>query len=109
MHPVDPVLMALPRALAEVFGLPEAIGRTHAAALVERLAGEHMLLILDTCEHLVAACAALVEALLAGCPHLHILATSREPLQAAWAEGAAMTLAQATAVSDPAERQSFQL
>jgi predicted ATPase len=78
---IDPAVV--PRALAEVFGLPEEIGRTHTAALVEYLATEKRLLILDTCEHLIAACAELVEALLAGCPHLHILATSREPIQAA--------------------------
>ncbi len=39
-----------------------------------------VLLILDNCEHLVAACAHLAEALLRGCPRLQILATSREAL-----------------------------
>ena len=39
-----------------------------------------MLLVLDNCEHLLEACAVLVDALLRGCPHMHILATSREPL-----------------------------
>src|SRR5262249_51144011 len=38
------------------------------------------LLLLDNCEHLVAACAALADALLRACPHLSILATSREAL-----------------------------
>jgi predicted ATPase/DNA-binding SARP family transcriptional activator/tetratricopeptide (TPR) repeat protein len=51
---------------------------------VERLA-EHcgkrrMLLILDNCEHVVDAAARLVEELLARCPELTVLATSREPL-----------------------------
>ncbi|MFJ7072825.1 AfsR/SARP family transcriptional regulator [Streptomyces sp. NPDC098781] len=51
---------------------------------VERLA-EHcgkrrMLLILDNCEHVVEAAARLVEELLARCPRLTVLATSREPL-----------------------------
>lgn len=41
-----------------------------------------MLLLLDNCEHLVGAAARLAEALLASCPPLRILATSREPLGA---------------------------
>src|SRR6266566_4376395 len=36
--------------------------------------------ILDTCEHLVQECAELVQRLVAGCPGLHVIATSREPL-----------------------------
>jgi predicted ATPase len=36
--------------------------------------------VLDNCEHLIAACAQLAETLLQACPHLRILATSREPL-----------------------------
>jgi predicted ATPase len=35
---------------------------------------------LDNCEHLLAGVAGLVEPLLAACPELHVLATSREPL-----------------------------
>ena len=38
---------------------------------------------LDNCEHLIQACAELVERLLDGCPNLRILATSREPLRVA--------------------------
>ena len=40
-----------------------------------------MLLILDTCEHQVSDCATLVQLLLARCPWLRIIATSREPLR----------------------------
>jgi predicted ATPase/DNA-binding CsgD family transcriptional regulator/Tfp pilus assembly protein PilF len=40
-----------------------------------------MLLILDTCEHQVGDCATLVQLLLARCPWLRIIATSREPLR----------------------------
>ena len=42
-----------------------------------------MLVVLDNCEHLVGACARLVEGLLAACPNLRVLATSREPLHSA--------------------------
>ncbi|WP_338498420.1 BTAD domain-containing putative transcriptional regulator [Streptomyces sp. SJL17-4] len=50
------------------------------AELVEHCAGRRMLLVLDNCEHLVAAAARLAHVLLTRCPELRILATSREPL-----------------------------
>jgi tetratricopeptide (TPR) repeat protein len=48
--------------------------------LIDQLRGRRGLLILDNCEHLVAWVAGLVQPLLAGCPELHVLATSREVL-----------------------------
>ncbi|WP_328477938.1 AfsR/SARP family transcriptional regulator [Actinoplanes sp. NBC_00393] len=48
--------------------------------LAERLSGRRILLVVDNCEHLVDAVARLTSALLVRCPHLHVLATSREPL-----------------------------
>ncbi|MFJ2785871.1 MULTISPECIES: ATP-binding protein [unclassified Streptomyces] len=50
------------------------------AELVERCAGRRMLLVLDNCEHVVGAVAPLVHTLLAHCPGVTVLATSREPL-----------------------------
>lgn len=50
------------------------------AQLVSSLAGRALLLVLDNCEHLSAAVAALVGELLAECPSLRVVATSREPL-----------------------------
>jgi len=41
------------------------------------------LLVLDNCEHLVVACASLAADLLRSCPDIHILASSREPLNVA--------------------------
>ncbi|MBE1466055.1 BTAD domain-containing putative transcriptional regulator [Kibdelosporangium phytohabitans] len=48
--------------------------------LLEALADRSELVVLDNCEHLVSAVAHLAETLLAACPRLRILATSREPL-----------------------------
>lgn len=48
--------------------------------LVEHCARRRMLIVLDNCEHVVAAAATLAERLLEGCPGLTVLATSREPL-----------------------------
>ena len=49
-------------------------------ALRYRLRSAELLLVLDNCEHLLGACAALAAALLGSCPGLRVLATSREPL-----------------------------
>ncbi|RFC73526.1 BTAD domain-containing putative transcriptional regulator [Streptomyces sp. AcE210] len=50
------------------------------ALLVEYCAARSLLLILDNCEHVIGAAAALAETLLTHCPGLTVLATSREPL-----------------------------
>ncbi|MEU9293338.1 BTAD domain-containing putative transcriptional regulator [Streptomyces sp. NPDC048266] len=50
------------------------------AHLVEHLARRPLLLVLDNCEHVIDAAAALAETLLTHCPQLRVLATSREPL-----------------------------
>lgn len=49
--------------------------------LREHLRGRHLLLILDNCEHLLSGCRDLAQRLLSECPHVRILATSRQPLQ----------------------------
>ncbi|MFJ6595042.1 ATP-binding protein [Streptomyces violaceusniger] len=54
--------------------------RDPRARLIEHCAPRRMLIVLDNCEHLVAAAAHLAESLLAQCPGVTILATSREPL-----------------------------
>ena len=66
--------------VANVLGVQERPGEPLVDTLVEALAGKEMLLVLDNCEHLVEAAARLVDTLLASCPHLKVLATSREPL-----------------------------
>ena len=48
--------------------------------LVRALRDQRVLVVLDNCEHLVDVCARLADAVLAACPHIRILATSREPL-----------------------------
>ncbi len=48
--------------------------------LADVLAGQRSLLVLDNCEHLIEAAATLADGLLARCPGLRVLATSREPL-----------------------------
>lgn len=74
----DPALV--PSAVASVLGLMEDKSRPLADTLAGFLANRRALLLLDNCEHLLDAVAALVGRLLHHCPHLLILTTSRERL-----------------------------
>ncbi|MET0479709.1 MAG: BTAD domain-containing putative transcriptional regulator, partial [Actinomycetota bacterium] len=82
----DPV--DLPQAVLSLFGAreqrllaaPGAIAVAPLDRLVEAIGGRRVLLVADNCEHLVEAVAKLVDHLLARCPRLSVLATSREPL-----------------------------
>jgi non-specific serine/threonine protein kinase len=72
--------MLVPQAVASALGVNEQAGSTLIEALSDHLLHRRTLLVLDNCEHLVVACARLVETLLQACPGLRILATSRENL-----------------------------
>ena len=74
----DPDL--LPATVAAVLDLPEQTARPAVEVLTEYLARRQVLLVLDTCEHLVDACARLVDLLLGAAPGLQVLTTSRQPL-----------------------------
>ncbi len=75
----DPALV--PAATASALGLTLAPQRAALDGLGAQLSQSQALLILDNCEHLVAACAILAEHLLGACSGLRMLATSREPLR----------------------------
>jgi predicted ATPase/DNA-binding SARP family transcriptional activator len=75
----DPALVA--EEAATVVGIQVPAQRSSADALAQHLATRTALIVLDTCEHVIDACALLVEELLRRCPRLTILATSREPLR----------------------------
>jgi predicted ATPase/class 3 adenylate cyclase/DNA-binding CsgD family transcriptional regulator len=74
----DPDLVAITTARA--LGLPDQPGRSPMETLARFVAERQMLVVLDNCEHLLDACAALVLALLGSCPQLKLLTTSREPI-----------------------------
>jgi predicted ATPase/DNA-binding SARP family transcriptional activator/DNA-binding CsgD family transcriptional regulator len=74
----DPTLIAQP--VAQALEVPEHPAQPLAETLAEILRGWELLLILDNCEHLLEATARLVDLLLDSCPHLRIMATSREAL-----------------------------
>ncbi|TCO24474.1 putative ATPase [Kribbella steppae] len=72
---------------SEYVGLPATTiakhfptSRAATERLVEVIADRRVLLVLDNCEHLVHEVAGLVDSMLAACPRLRVLTTSREPL-----------------------------
>jgi predicted ATPase/DNA-binding SARP family transcriptional activator len=69
----------VPGAIAQALGVTESASRPMRATLVEELGEKRTVLILDNFEHLLPA-AGLVSDLLAACPHLRVLATSRASL-----------------------------
>ncbi|MDX6336580.1 MAG: hypothetical protein QOG05_3920 [Streptosporangiaceae bacterium] len=67
--------------VASLIGVDGEAGRPLQDTLADALEMRQALIMLDNCEHLVDACAALCQRLLAGCPELRIVATSQEPLR----------------------------
>jgi predicted ATPase/class 3 adenylate cyclase len=72
----DPILV--PQTVASALNLPEIPGKSIQNSLLDYLRTKRLLLILDNCEHLLEACASLVDLFLRSCPELTILASSRE-------------------------------
>ncbi len=72
---------SLVRTIADLFEVPDEPCCTPTELLVAYLEPRRLLLILDNCEHLISAVAELTEHLLTACPHLRVLATSREALR----------------------------
>lgn len=70
----------LPQTVAGVLGIREQPGRPLLEAIGEYLKSSKILLILDNCEHVAAACADLASALLRSAPDLTVLATSQVSL-----------------------------
>jgi len=74
----DPQLVV--QAAVNALGLQDISPGLSLSKLCRYLAGKHVLLVLDNCEHLLDGCAVLAVTLLKSCPNLRILATSREAM-----------------------------
>ncbi|GIH25490.1 hypothetical protein Aph01nite_38000 [Acrocarpospora phusangensis] len=70
----------LAHAVAAALGLREQSVRPQAEVVADHLAGRRLLLVLDTCEHLIEAARDLAGRILAAAPGVRLLATSRQPL-----------------------------
>jgi predicted ATPase/DNA-binding SARP family transcriptional activator len=74
----DPAIAG--QAVAGQLDVPDTPGQDPVEATAKHLAGQRVLVVVDNCEHLAETVAGLVEYLLAACPALVVLATSREAL-----------------------------
>jgi non-specific serine/threonine protein kinase len=70
----------IPQAVSSALGVREVPGRPLTEVLSDHLRSKRLLLVMDNCEHLIRACATVIERLLRSCPSLKVLATSREAL-----------------------------
>ena len=70
-------------AVGASLGLRSDTDKGMTRRVTEYLSKRSVLLVLDNCEHLIAACAVLANDILQACPHVRVLATSREPLRVA--------------------------
>jgi predicted ATPase/DNA-binding CsgD family transcriptional regulator len=68
---------------ASALGIGEEPGRPLLDTLADAVAARRLLLVLDNCEHLIDACAAVAQRLLDSAPGLSLIVTSREPLRVA--------------------------
>ena len=66
--------------VASCLGITQHAGKSLAESIADALAGRVRLLVLDNCEHVLAAAAQLAELILSRAPEVHIIATSREGL-----------------------------
>ena len=74
----DPALVA--QTVAQVLGVREEAGKPLVQTLIDFLKAKRLLIVLDNCEHVLDACARLTNMLLRNCPHVRVLASSREGL-----------------------------
>ncbi len=91
----------VPDAVAAALDVRALPGQQLADAVVDYLAPRAMLLVVDNCEHLLAATAGLADTLLRSAPELTVLATSREPLRV---PGEVVFRVPSLAIPDPEQR-----
>lgn len=75
-HRSDDVVDAVVRGL----GVRERAGRTQTEVVLDRLAEQAVVLVIDNCEHVLPGVAQLIARLMDGSPQLRVLTTTREPL-----------------------------
>jgi predicted ATPase/class 3 adenylate cyclase/DNA-binding XRE family transcriptional regulator len=68
------------QSIASVLAVREEPNRSLVQTLTDFLRPKKLLLLFDNCEHLISACAQVAGIVLQACPHIQVLATSREPL-----------------------------
>ena len=79
LEPITDESMVVP-AITRVFELRQDANTNLLDTLIRHIGPGRPIIILDNCEHILPAAARLVDELLTHCPHIRIIATSREPL-----------------------------
>jgi predicted ATPase/class 3 adenylate cyclase len=102
LAPLTDAVLVL-QTVAQILSVQEAAGRSLLQSLIERLQAKEMLLVLDNCEHLLAAVATFADALLRALPQLRLLVTSREALTIA---GETVYRVPSLSLPDPNETQT---
>jgi len=67
-------------AICQALGIASQPGRAALEALLDALALQDVVIVLDNCEHLIGGCAKTTDAILRRCTRVHLVITSREPL-----------------------------
>jgi len=94
----DPAMVA--SAVIAALGDPASHATDPMESLVAYLKDKKVLLVIDNCEHLLDVCVPLIDAVVAACPEVTVLATSREPLRMA---GERVVLVPPLGLPDPVE------
>jgi predicted ATPase/class 3 adenylate cyclase len=71
---------AVAPAICQALGIAAQPGRPARETLLDALAPQDVLIVLDNCEHLIGACAKTADVIVRHCPRVHLVATSHEPL-----------------------------
>ncbi len=74
----DPAMV--PQAILAALGRPDVPAQQATSTLIHWLREKRILLLIDNCEHVIDACAQVIDALLRGCRNITVLTTSREAL-----------------------------
>ena len=70
----------IPSTVASIFHVSEAANKTMTEAIVHALKARRALIVFDNCEHVVEPAARLIDAILRSCPHVRVIATTRQGL-----------------------------
>ena len=71
---------AVASTVCRALGISSHPDRPALETLLDALAPQNVLIILDNCEHLIGECARVADAISRRCPLVHLMTTSREPL-----------------------------
>ncbi|WP_165491752.1 BTAD domain-containing putative transcriptional regulator [Egibacter rhizosphaerae] len=100
---------AVPAAVAGALGIQPHGSQDLDAAVVAHLRGLELLLLLDNCEHVLDGASRLVDRIVRACPHVRVLATSRQPLGVVGEQVWPVAPLETAAAGDPSQAPAVEL